>query len=88
MRKIQINIKMDMFGDQAADGKQDTIYVYADANNKSEAICAAFQELMNTLERKRNYELQQAGYKEGYGAEDISFGAIKKNLYKKENEES
>ena len=87
MRKIQINIKMDMFGDEAVDGKHDTVYVYADANNKAEAILAAFQELTNTLERKRNYELQQAGCKEGYGSEEFSFGALKKSLYQKRPEE-
>ena len=33
MRKVQISIKMELFDDQAADGRHEKITVYADAND-------------------------------------------------------
>ena len=33
MRKAQISIRMEIFGDQAANGHSEEIIVYADANN-------------------------------------------------------
>lgn len=44
MRKNQVTIKIDRFGDEAPEGcKQKTIEVYADSNDIWEALAAAFK---------------------------------------------
>ena len=45
MRKCQITIKLDMFGDQAWDGHHEAIGLYADANTPYEALSAAICDL-------------------------------------------
>lgn len=60
MRKFQIGIKMEMF-----DGEQnDSLTVYADANNIWEAICAGLHELLTALQEKRS--LPSFGAKSSY----------------------
>ena len=63
MRKVQISIKMELFGDQASDGKYEKINVYADANNVWEAIIAGFHEVVDTL-KAHGRELPIFGRKE------------------------
>ena len=41
MRKNQISIKIERFGDQSPDGKHQVIEVYADSNNIWEALTKA-----------------------------------------------
>ena len=51
MRKVQVNISIEIFNDAAEkqfDGHE-PISVYADANNVYEALCAAFDETMAVL---------------------------------------
>lgn len=50
MRKCQITIKLDMFGDQAWDGHHETIGLYADADTSHEALSAALYELLGALQ--------------------------------------
>ena len=52
MRKVQISIKMELFDDQAADGRHKKITVYADANDVYEAICATLYELIHSLQQQ------------------------------------
>ena len=49
MRKVQISIKMELFDDQASDGKYEKINVYADSNNVWETIVAGFHEVVEAL---------------------------------------
>ena len=65
MRKVQISIKMELFGDQAADGKSEQINVYADANNVWEAIVAGFHETVEAL-KAHGHKLPILGRKEHY----------------------
>ena len=65
MRKVQISIKMELFGDQASDGKYEKINVYADANNVWEAIVAGFHEVVDTL-KAHGRKLPIFGAKEHY----------------------
>ena len=65
MRKVQISIKMELFGDQASDGKHEKINVYADANNAWEAIVAGFHEVVEAL-KSHGRELPIFGRKEHY----------------------
>lgn len=53
MRKVQINIVMEFFGDEASNGKSEKVSVYADSNNVWETICAGFHELVTVLQEKR-----------------------------------
>lgn len=41
MRKNQISIKIQRFGDEAPNGRGQTINIYADSNNIWEALAAA-----------------------------------------------
>ena len=50
MRKAQISIVMELFGDQAANGHAEKVTVYADASTPYEAISAGFHELMLALQ--------------------------------------
>lgn len=68
MRKVQINIKMTMVDDQAADGKFEEISVYADSNNLWETIVAGFHETIEAL-RTHGHRLPVFGAKEHYEAE-------------------
>lgn len=52
MRKAQISIRMELFGDQAANGHSEIINVYADSNNCYETINAALFELLGTLQQQ------------------------------------
>lgn len=65
MRKVQISIKMELFDDQAADGKYEKVNVYADANNVWEAIAAGFHEIVEAL-RAHGRKLPAFGRKERY----------------------
>ena len=49
MRKAQISITMELFGDQASNGHVEKITVYADSNNPYETLCAGVQELLSAL---------------------------------------
>ena len=51
MRKAQITICMEIFGDQAANGRSEEINVYADSDNVYETINAALYELLGTLQQ-------------------------------------
>ena len=50
MRKCQITLKLEMFGDQALDRHRETIELYADANTPHEALSAALYELLGALQ--------------------------------------
>ena len=63
MRKVQINIKMTMVDDQAADGKFEEISVYADSNNLWETIVAGFHETVEAL-KAHGHKLPIFGAKE------------------------
>lgn len=65
MRKVQISIKMELFDDQAADGKYEKISVYADSNNTYEAIVAGFHETVEAL-KAHGREIPMMGAKEHY----------------------
>lgn len=52
MRKVQITIKMDLFGDQSWDGHHEKVGVYADANTPHEALSAALYELLGALQEQ------------------------------------
>lgn len=65
MRKVQISIKMELFDDQAADGKCEKINVYADSNNVWEAIAAGFHEVVEAL-KANGRKLPIFGRKEHY----------------------
>ena len=65
MRKVQISIKMELFDDQATDGKYEKINVYADANNVWEAIAAGFHEVVEAL-KSHGRKLPVFGAKEHY----------------------
>lgn len=58
-------IKMELFGDQAADGKAEQICVYADSNNPWETIVAGFHETVEAL-KDHGHELPTFGRKEHY----------------------
>ena len=49
MRKAQITVKLDLFGDLAWDGHHEEIGVYADAQTPHEALAAALYELLGAL---------------------------------------
>lgn len=59
MRKIQINIEINMFDKE----EPKTLYVYADANNPYEAASAAFYEMLQAFQEK-GYRLPSFGEKE------------------------
>ena len=63
MRKAQISIKMELVGDQAANGHIEEIRVYADANSIFEAICSGFYELLGALQ-KQGHDLPSFGRRE------------------------
>ena len=65
MRKVQINIKMTLVDDQAADGKFEEIAVYADSNNLWETIVAGFHEVVEAL-KAHGHKLPSFGAKEHY----------------------
>ena len=65
MRKVQVSIKIEIFGDAAEaqwDGYE-PISVYADSNNVYEALCAAFDETLTIL-KENGRELPSFGCKE------------------------
>jgi len=49
MRKVQVSIQIQRFGVNAPNGQEQTIGVYADANNEYEALCAAFYEALDAI---------------------------------------
>ena len=51
MRKVQVSIQVERFGDQAPNGKRDALVVYADANNPYEAVCAALYETLDIIKK-------------------------------------
>lgn len=63
MRKCQIAIKLDMFGDQAWDGYHETIGLYADANTPYEAMSAALCELLDAL-RQQGHQVPEFGVRQ------------------------
>lgn len=65
MRKVQISIKMELFDDQASDGKYEKINVYADSNNVWETIVAGFHEVVEAL-KAHGRALPIFGAKEHY----------------------
>ena len=65
MRKVQISIKMELFGDQAADGKYEKISVYADSNSIWETVVAGFHEVVEAL-RTHGHDLPVFGRREYY----------------------
>ena len=50
MRRVQIGIKIQRFGENAPDGKEQTLNVYADGSNEYETLCAAFYEALESLQ--------------------------------------
>lgn len=62
MRKIQINIELNMFDKE----KPETVKVYADGQNIWEVVCAGFDELLTGLKEKGR-ALISFGAKEHYG---------------------
>ena len=51
MRRNQVSISIERFGDEAPDSsKQITIQVYADANNIYEALAAAYYEALDAIQ--------------------------------------
>lgn len=52
MRKVQINIKMELFGDQAVNEHSEKIEVFADGSAPWEVVCAGFEELIIALKEK------------------------------------
>ena len=65
MRKNQVSIGIERFGDQAPEGSQrQHISVYADANNVWEAITAAFAKLVAEIQRDQS--LPSFGRVEGH----------------------
>jgi biotin synthase-related radical SAM superfamily protein len=65
MRKVQINIKMTIVDDQAADGQFEEVSVYADSNNLWETIVAGFHELVEAL-KDHGHRIPVFGAKEHY----------------------
>lgn len=63
MRRAQISIKLELFGDQAANGHAEKITVYADSNNIYETINAGFYELL-TATQLHGRKLPSFGYRE------------------------
>lgn len=52
MRRNQISIHVERFGDQAPEGaKKQSVSVYADANNIFEALAAAYYRLMEEIQK-------------------------------------
>lgn len=49
MRRNQVSIKVERFGDQASNGKHQIIEVYADSNNILEALTDAFSEVSRKI---------------------------------------
>lgn len=49
MRNVQITMKIQRFGGNAPNGREQTIKVYADADNEHEALCAAFYEALDAF---------------------------------------
>lgn len=66
MRKAQISIKLELFGDQATNGHSEEIIVYADSNNVYETINAALFELLGTLQQQ-GHRLPSFGVREHSG---------------------
>lgn len=58
MRKIQINVEINLFNEEA----QKKIHVYADANNPYEAACATFSEILQAFQ-ENDYKLPSFGVK-------------------------
>lgn len=65
MRKVQITIQMEIFGDQAVNGQSEKITVYADGNNVWEVICAGQDELIQAVKEKGR-KLPSFGVREHY----------------------
>ena len=63
MRKAQISIKLELFGDQATNGHSEEIIVYADSNNLYETINAGFYELL-TATQFHGHKLPSFGVRE------------------------
>lgn len=63
MRKAQISIRMELFGDQAANGHSEVITVYADSNNCYETINAGLFELLSALQQQ-GHKLPSFGVRE------------------------
>ena len=55
MRTVQVSIKIQRFGPNAPNGKEQNLTVYADANNEYEALCAAFYEALDAIQATDNY---------------------------------
>ena len=55
MRTVQVSINIQRFGKNAPDGKQQTLKIYADANNEYEALCAAFYEALDAIQSTDGY---------------------------------
>ena len=59
MRKIQINVELNLFEDE----EPKKLQVYADADNPYEAACAAFQEML-AIFSENGYHLPAQGVSE------------------------
>ena len=67
MRKIQINVEINMFDDE----EPKKFFVYADADNPYEAACAAFQEMLRGFS-KAGHPLPSFGVSEHHEPIDFS----------------
>lgn len=65
MRKVQVSINIEIFGDAATKQRDgyEPISVYADSNNVYEALCAAFDEALAIL-KENGRDLPSFGCKE------------------------
>ena len=55
MRKNQVSINIERFGDEAPEGTNHlTIHVYADANNVYEALSAAYFEALSAIQEDQS----------------------------------
>ena len=63
MRNAQISIELSMTNNQAWNGHQEKIRVYADSNNAFEAVCAGFWELLTALQ-EQGHEMPGFGRRE------------------------
>lgn len=63
MRNAQISIELSLTNDQAWNGHQEKIRVYADSNSAFETVCAGFWELLTALQ-EQGHEMPGFGRRE------------------------
>jgi len=59
MRKCQVSIQMERFGDLAPDGHRHAMTIYADGNCTYEALLAAFAETLDVVQK--HFKLPSVG---------------------------